>query len=111
MGLSGWRIVAISNSVIDDWLRGSIGDSIMKILTEWRPAFRSLLLASALTFIQLPVAFAQQEPEVKLKIDTELVNLNVVVLDKSGQRVRGTGKGRLRGFRGRSQAGDISFRR
>nr|AQQ75157.1 hypothetical protein [uncultured bacterium] len=81
--------MAISNSVINDWLRGSIGDGIMKILTEWRPAFRSLLLASALTFIQLPVAFAQQEPEVKLKIDAELVNLNVVVLDKSGQRVRG----------------------
>jgi Ca-activated chloride channel family protein len=61
----------------------------MKKLTEWRLALRLLFPALALSFIQLPVAFAQQEPVIKLKIDTELVNLNVVVTDKSGQRVRG----------------------
>jgi VWFA-related protein len=59
----------------------------MKKLAERRPAFRSLFLALALSFIQIPAAFAQQEFVVK--IDTELVNLNVVVTDKSGQRVRG----------------------
>ncbi|HEY6402630.1 MAG TPA: VWA domain-containing protein [Blastocatellia bacterium] len=61
----------------------------MKKLTGWKSALRLLFQALALSFIQLPGAFAQQEPAVKLKIDTELVNLNVVVTDKSGQRVRG----------------------
>src|SRR5262245_46502937 len=59
----------------------------MKKLAERRPALRSLFLALALSFIQIPAAFAQREFVVK--IDTELVNLNVVVTDKSGQRVRG----------------------
>jgi Ca-activated chloride channel homolog len=61
----------------------------MKKLTEWKSTLRLLFQALALSFIQLHGAFAQQEPAVKLKIDTELVNLNVVVTDKSGQRVRG----------------------
>jgi Ca-activated chloride channel homolog len=61
----------------------------MKKSIEWRHALRLLFQALALSFIQIPGAFAQQEPAVKLKIDTELVNLNVVVTDKSGQRVRG----------------------
>jgi VWFA-related protein len=40
-----------------------------------------------LLLIQLPAVLAQQPPVVK--IDTELVNLNVVVTDRQGQRVRG----------------------
>jgi VWFA-related protein len=55
--------------------------------TEWRPHFKSLFLVSLLLLSPLLAVFAQQPPIVK--IETELVNLNVVVTDKHGQRVRG----------------------
>jgi len=51
---------------------------------------KSLFPALLFLFIQWPDAFAQQGTVVK--IDTELVNLNVVVTDRHGQRVRGLGK-------------------
>src|SRR5262245_48647420 len=51
---------------------------------------KSIFLALLFLFLQLPAGFAQQGTVVK--IDTELVNLNVVVTDRRGQRVRGLGK-------------------
>lgn len=60
--------------------------TIMTKFTGWRPPLRLLFLALALSVTQFPAAQTRQE--VVVKIDTELVNLNVVVTDKSGQRVR-----------------------
>ncbi|MGH9855898.1 MAG: VWA domain-containing protein, partial [Blastocatellia bacterium] len=56
-----------------------------------RQSIQKLLFLTLLFLpIQLPDAFVQQG--IVVKIDTELVNLNVVVTDRHGQRVRGLGK-------------------
>jgi Ca-activated chloride channel homolog len=62
----------------------------MNKATEWRSSPQFPFLALLLLLIQPLAIFAQEAPVAK--IDTELVNLNVVVTDRQGQRVRGLAK-------------------
>jgi hypothetical protein len=62
----------------------------MNKATEWRSSPQFPFLALLLLLIQPLAIFGQEAPVVK--IDTELVNLNVVVTDRHGQRVRGLAK-------------------
>lgn len=62
----------------------------MRILIKWRTILKLSLSTLLLLLIQPLAIPAQQAPTVK--IGTDLVNLNVVVVDSHGQRVRGLGK-------------------
>jgi Ca-activated chloride channel homolog len=62
----------------------------MNRLTEGRLGPKLLALTLLLLSIQLPAVLAQQASTVK--IETDLINLNVVVTDRHGQRVRGLEK-------------------
>ncbi len=62
----------------------------MKKSSVRRSIHKLPFMALLLLFIHQSAAFSQQEPVVK--IATELINLNVVVTDRLGQRIRGLRK-------------------
>ena len=65
-------------------------------------ARRHLLIASLFTVLLLlvsPIALKAQDDDV-MRVNTDLVVLNVTVMDKAGQYVAGVKTNRLQGLRG-----------